>query len=191
MVSQGVVRGQAVNPLTSMRTVLVGVALGGALGVGLYFKGRADGQAATALQYELRLAKAATAAVTQRATVEAQNVVLQDRVASLIEEQTHAQRATDRLSRALLERLSQRDTRPATDTGQAGSAQAGHPPDRGTGAQLYREDSEFLIREAARADRLRLAYGTCVAQYHALRTALLAAGYADSTRLSPSVDTLP
>lgn len=179
------------NPLGSLRTVLMGITLGGALGIGLYFKGRSDGATTTRLQYELRLATAAAAAVKQHARVEAQNVVLQDQVASLIEEQTHAQQSTDRLSRALLERLSARDPRPPASTDPAGGPETGSPSRFGTGAQLYREDSDFLVREAARADRLRLAYTACVAQYTALRTALFRAGYADTTAVSPALDTLP
>lgn len=33
----------------------------------------------------------------------------------------------------------------------------------GTGATLYRDDSEFLVREASRADELRAALGNCQA----------------------------
>lgn len=38
-----------------------------------------------------------------------------------------------------------------------------------TGAQLSREDAEFLVREAARADSLRLALGQCYQQYEQVR----------------------
>lgn len=41
-----------------------------------------------------------------------------------------------------------------------------------TGAQLSREDAEFLVREAARADSLRLALGQCYQQYDAIRKSL-------------------
>ena len=34
-----------------------------------------------------------------------------------------------------------------------------------TGQQLYAEDAEFLIREAARADTIRIALQSCYAQY--------------------------
>lgn len=42
----------------------------------------------------------------------------------------------------------------------------------GTGANLLRQDSEFLTREAARADRLRLQLTQCQAAYAAARSAL-------------------
>lgn len=37
------------------------------------------------------------------------------------------------------------------------------------GASLYAEDSEFLIREAARADEIRVALQSCYKQYDALK----------------------
>lgn len=42
----------------------------------------------------------------------------------------------------------------------------------GTGAGLYREDGEFLAREAARAKRLAIRLTQCQAQYNAARAAL-------------------
>ena len=41
-----------------------------------------------------------------------------------------------------------------------------------TGASLFRPDGEFLAREAARADRLRVDLETCQAQYNAASEAL-------------------
>jgi len=41
-----------------------------------------------------------------------------------------------------------------------------------TGADLLRQDGEFLVRESARADRLRLQLVQCQAQYSAAREAL-------------------
>ena len=41
-----------------------------------------------------------------------------------------------------------------------------------TGADLLRQDTEFLYREAARADKLRLQLAQCQAQYNAARQAL-------------------
>jgi hypothetical protein len=39
----------------------------------------------------------------------------------------------------------------------------------GTGAILYAEDAEFLIREASRADEIRTALDACYKQYDAVR----------------------
>ena len=39
----------------------------------------------------------------------------------------------------------------------------------GTGATLYAEDGEFLVREAARADKIRAGLQACYDQYDALK----------------------
>jgi hypothetical protein len=39
----------------------------------------------------------------------------------------------------------------------------------GTGATLFAEDAEFLIREAARADKIRVGLDTCYQQYDAIK----------------------
>ena len=39
----------------------------------------------------------------------------------------------------------------------------------GTGATLYADDAEFLIREAARADKIRTALGACYKQYDSIK----------------------
>ena len=39
----------------------------------------------------------------------------------------------------------------------------------GTGATLSAEDAEFLIREAARADKIRVGLESCYAQYDAIK----------------------
>lgn len=70
----------------------------------------------------------------------------------------------NRLNSALVE-LRQR---PARNTASA------NPPScpAGTGATLFREDAEFLIGEAARADKLRQALIECYNRYEALRKEL-------------------
>ena len=39
----------------------------------------------------------------------------------------------------------------------------------GTGATLYAEDAEFLIREAARADEIRIGLDACYKQYDSIK----------------------
>jgi hypothetical protein len=64
--------------------------------------------------------------------------------------------------RVALSELSERTSRNTTDN---------NPTDcKGTtGRELSREDAEFLTREAARAERLRQALGSCYVQYDAAR----------------------
>jgi len=66
---------------------------------------------------------------------------------------------------ALADSLRQRADRPAdSPAGVPQVASAGVEPATGcTGSQLYRQDGEFLAREAARADQLRLALRACIA----------------------------
>lgn len=64
--------------------------------------------------------------------------------------------------------LSDRAPRPGTvDLPSHSTARAGC-----TGLELYRADGEFLARESARAERLRLDLGQCQAAYKAARDAL-------------------
>lgn len=44
-----------------------------------------------------------------------------------------------------------------------------------TGAELFREDAEFLVREAARADTVRASLLACYAQYETARSTLASA----------------
>ena len=66
---------------------------------------------------------------------------------------------------ALVDSLRDRPDRPTDGSGgvpESPDAGAGSAP-RCTGAELYKQDSEFLAREAARADQLRIALNACIA----------------------------
>lgn len=95
------------------------------------------------------------------------------------------QQAADKLRRAkdaeildlgvrvgeLRKRLQDRPDRPASSPAvAASSARPGGPGC--TGAELYKQDGEFLIREAERADTLRAALRACQAQYNNARDAV-------------------
>ena len=66
---------------------------------------------------------------------------------------------SSRLANALVE-LRNRPSRPKSEATNAATC--------GTGATLYAEDAEFLIREAARADQIRSALQACYDQYDSL-----------------------
>jgi hypothetical protein len=69
---------------------------------------------------------------------------------------------------ALANSLRDRQSRPAPNTSTMPStASAGQSAC--TGKDLYREDSEFLVRVAREADELRAALKQCYAQYDAAR----------------------
>ena len=70
-----------------------------------------------------------------------------------------------RLAAALVE-LRSRPPRP--DPASAAPSRADEAPKGCTGASLYAQDAQFLIREAARADEIRSAYVQCAAQYEVI-----------------------
>ena len=74
---------------------------------------------------------------------------------------------------AAIERLRDRPTARAGDTGVPEGAAAGVADRAGcTGAHLSRPDSYFLIGEAARADQLRVALRACIAHNAAVESQL-------------------
>lgn len=82
--------------------------------------------------------------------------------------------ALTRRADALAVSLRNRPDRPvAADVPQGGDpATAGQGAGLGTGLGLYRQDGEFLVGEAARANRLRVALAACYRDYEAARTEL-------------------
>lgn len=70
---------------------------------------------------------------------------------------------------ALSNSLRQRQDRATATTGNTSQdTQVGQTAAGCTGAELYREDGNVLVGEAARADKIRLALKQCYAQYDAL-----------------------
>jgi hypothetical protein len=158
---------------SSLRWTAVGVCVGVATMAALYFRGVKDGTARTTLQWEVKVAQQYAQAAAREATVKAQNAQLQTYVQTLTEAEAHESARVDRLTRSILGSVQARDTRPpAPDADTGRGPTAGDAPRFGTGAELYREDSQFLIGEAARADQIRTALRTCTAQYNAVRHAL-------------------
>ena len=81
--------------------------------------------------------------------------------------------AIDRLTRqhrALVDSLRDRPQRPTAAGAVSGGAGAAQSQPGCTGAELHREDAEFLVREAARADTLRAELEACYVQYDALKS---------------------
>lgn len=73
-------------------------------------------------------------------------------------------RALNNRVNSLLAELRKRPSRSASKNTAARPSPAGC-----SGAELYREDSEFLAREAARADLIREGYKQCQQQYETVR----------------------
>mgnify|MGYP000844705256 FL=1 len=122
-------------------------------------KGFDAGYAKSEQVYKARDAKAQAEAAAKTArlqtAVDTARKEKNDAIASL-----RAQHAAD------LERLRQRPARPANLPQTAGDGQASGGC---TGAQLYRDDAELLVRESLRAETVRLDLLACYAQYDRAR----------------------
>jgi len=136
---------------------------------GLYWKAYTSGK--KTVQAEWNAEKLATAENT-RILLMANAKTTSDLQAKADKERASKNAQINSLSLELdesLRRLRNRPERPAGDMPKATGAGG-----NGTGADLYREDAEFLAREAARADKLRISLNQCRAAYNAARDTLAA-----------------
>lgn len=149
-------------------------AIGGvALVASVYVRGVQDGtkraeaafQASTALQWQAH-AKTLQDQHREMAALDAKTLTLstqyaQDLAAVVAQSQRVLDGVRQRTPRPDAPSVPRTYPHPGPDTARLGA----------TGAELYREDSRFLVGEAARADEIRLALMTCHAQYNAVRAA--------------------
>ena len=119
--------------------------------------------------YARAVSQAQKAADKARADAETKTRQLQTEADQARKDKYDALDELDRAHRALAERLRQRPARPAGGAGLPAPASTGPAAGGCNGAQLYREDGEFLAREAARADTLRIELGACHAAYQRAR----------------------
>jgi hypothetical protein len=134
---------------------------------GAWWKGYAAGKHHVQLQWD-----------AEKVRLEREAQVLADKVrqaerdmqTAADKQQKEKRDAIDRLTRdhrAVLDSLRKRPQRPVDAVpGPAGAAQG---QSGCTGAELHREDAEFLIGEAARADTLRAELEACYVQYDAVK----------------------
>lgn len=122
---------------------------------------RAEERMQANIQYGKDLALSAQAARDMAASAEAQKKVDDAKIKSLTVQRN-----------ALLDSLRTRPARPEAGAVAAVTTTPGSCSSSATGAQLYREDGEFLAREAARADLILAARDSCIQQYQEARDAL-------------------
>lgn len=151
------------------RQWLLAVAFLGAVVVGVKFWEHRLVERGDQAGYARAVSQAQKAADKARADAEAKTRQLQTDADQARKEKSDALNDLGRTQRALADSLRQRPARPASGAGLP--APAGARPAAGgcNGAQLYREDGEFLAREAARADTLRIELGACHAAYERAR----------------------
>lgn len=116
------------------------------------------------------------------AIMQAAQQAIQERIAAeeQLRRQADEQQKTyqQKIARLAAERNALLDSvrnRPARDRGSDVPGAAASGDSAGcTGSELYREDAEFLVGEAERADRIAEQLTACVAQYQAARDAIAA-----------------
>jgi hypothetical protein len=143
----------------------------GAAAVGGYHTGKDSGMAEVQQAWDKeKTAQYAQYAKAMEESVEAQQQ-LQMGADKLRQEKDREIRDITARNTALANSLRDRQSRPATPAGAVPSA-AGVGPSACTGKELYREDSEFLVRLGREGDELRIALKQCYAQYEAARQAV-------------------
>ena len=125
--------------------------------------------------YARAVSQTQKAADKARAEAEAKTRQLQTDADQARKEKSDALNDLDRTQRALADSLRRRPERHAGGAGLPAPALDGQAAGGCTGAQLYRSDGEFLAREAARADTIRIELGACYAAYERARQAINAA----------------
>lgn len=142
--------------------IAAGVLAATALGAGLF----GYTQGAKSVQAELDAYRAATAMAQEQQRAEAltRERALQANANRLRKEMTNEKTRFAAVQRDLVDRLQDRSNRPG-DAGVPATAEDRDAAGSCTGAELFREDAEFLRRESARADTLRLHLAACQAAY--------------------------
>jgi hypothetical protein len=154
------------NPWLILGFVLAVAAAGGA---GLY-QGHELGMAEVQQKWDKeRAAQEAEYAAAQAAAREKEQA-LQAGADQLRQEKDREIKNLNARATALSNSLRDRQERPAAEASAVPSATTNGPVATGcTGEKLYRPDGEFLAREAARGDELRILLKQCRDQYEALR----------------------
>jgi len=140
----------------------------GAAAVGGYHTGKETGMAEVQQAWD----KEKTAQYAQYAKAMEESVEIQQQLQmgadKLRQEKDREIRDIAARNTALANSLRERQSRPATNSS-AVSSTAGVGQSACTARDLYREDSEVVIRIAREADELRVALKQCYAQYDAVR----------------------
>lgn len=148
--------------------ILAAVAAVGVAAAGGYYQGSQDGKAEVQQAWD----KEKTAQYAQYAKAMEESVEVQQQLQmgadKLRQEKEREIRDITARNTALANSLRDRQSRPATPAGAVSSA-TGAGSSACTGKDLYREDSEFLVRLGREGDELRIALKQCYAQYDAAR----------------------
>lgn len=103
---------------------------------------------------------------------QAETFALRDQVDAITKDKNVKVQALNARVATLTRSLSERPERPASNGSVPGSASNAESAQGATGLGLYREDSEFLLGEAARADEIRIELQSCYRQYDKVKETL-------------------
>ncbi len=148
-------------------TAAVLVLVAAAAAVAGYGKGHAAGSAAVRQAWDKEKAEQLAEHATRQQAARQAEQELQSSADRLRQEKDREIRHLTARAASLAHSLRERPERAVAG---AVSAAAGTGPAGAgcSGAELSRQDAEFLAGEAARADELRLALGQCLGQYESL-----------------------
>lgn len=146
---------------------VIAVAVAGAAG---YIQGAEHGRAEVQAAWDKERAKLAEEYAKAQQAAREKEQQLQTQADQLREETNAKTQELAVRAASLADSVRKRPERPTAPASTVSStAGAVCPACSCTGAALSREDAEFLVREAARADELRIALDACVRQYETLR----------------------
>ena len=153
------------NPWLILGVVL---AVGAAGGAGLY-QGRELGMAKVQQEWDKERAAQEAAYAQAQAEARTKEQELQANADAIRQEKDREIRNLNARTTALTNSLRDRSERPTTEASALPNTTTNGSIATGcTGKELYRADGEFLSREAARADEIRILLKQCSDQYEAL-----------------------
>lgn len=145
---------------------VIAVAVAGAAG---YIQGADHGRAEVQAAWDKEKAKLAEEYAKAQAAAREKEQQLQAQADQLREETNAKTQELAVRAASLADSVRKRPERTAPASTVSSTAGAVCPACSCTGATLSREDAGFLVREAARADELRIALDACVRQYEKMR----------------------
>jgi hypothetical protein len=155
------------NPWLILGFVLAAAAAGGA---GLY-QGREIGMAEVQHKWDKERAQQEAEYAAAQAAAREKEQSLQANADQLRQEKDREIRNLNARASALSNSLRERPSRTTTESSTVSStANVGASASGCNGSGLSREDAEFLVGEAARAEQLKAALRQCQAQYQTLRS---------------------
>ena len=154
------------NPWVLLTFVL---AIGAAAGGG-YYKGNTAGKAEVQAEWAKEKAEQYAEYAKGHEAARAREQEMQAAADKLRREKDAQIRDINARATALANSLRDRQDRPTAQSSAVSGTTAVGPTAAGcTGKELYRPDGEFLAREAARADELRILLKQCRDQYETIR----------------------